>query len=134
MVLISNGYLLKWDEICENIETLRNKSLNELVKIYNKFKDIKDDPFKWGDEIELSLIKFDHENKRVHLLLKAEEFFDFIDELKKKENNHELDQVEFHNEYTSYIIETIPGQPIDDKKKFKYGSPAKRSVLNEIPQ
>jgi len=22
---------------------------------------------------------------------------------------------------------------IDDKKKFKYGSPAKRSVLNEIP-
>ena len=62
----------------------------------------------------MSLIKFDHENKRVHLLLKAEKFFSYLDELKKKEDHNELNQVEFHNEYTSYIIETIPGQPIDD--------------------
>lgn len=114
MVLIKGGELLTFEELNEKSKLIETKSIEQLLQIYNKFKDIKDDPFKWGDEIELSLIKFDHENKRVHLLLKAEEFFDFIDELKRKENNHELDQVEFHNEYTSYIIETIPGQPIDD--------------------
>ena len=115
MVLVTGGELFNQEEICENLDAIRNKSLEQLMKIYNKFKGIKEDPFKWGDEIEYSLIKFDHENKKVHLLLKAEEFFNYIEEkIKNKEEEENLNKVEFHNEYTSYIIETIPGKPIED--------------------
>jgi glutamate--cysteine ligase catalytic subunit len=116
MVIVSEGSLLDWNEIRQQLCNLQQKSLDELMKIYNKFKDIKNDPFKWGDEIEFSLVKFDHENKKVYLLLKSEKFFDYIDNLLKENNlnNNELKQVEFHNEYTSYIIETIPGEPIND--------------------
>lgn len=115
MVAIGDGEVLYWDGIKNNLEEIRAKQVKQLIRIYNKHKDIAKDPFKWGDEMELSLVKFDHENKKCYLLLKSEEFFAHIDKLKEDESQKEvLDQCEFHNEYTSYIIETIPGRPSDD--------------------
>lgn len=112
MVAINEGEVLYWDDIKKNLDFIRAKQVRQLIRIYNEHKDIANDPFKWGDEIELSLIKFDHENKKCFLLLKSEEFFKYIEELKTSgdvESIDELNQCEFHNEYTSYIIETIPG-------------------------
>lgn len=116
MVIVNDGKLLNWQEIHKNLEQLRSKSLDQLMKIYNKYKDIQNDPFKWGDEIEYSIVRFDHEAKKVQLLLKSEKFFDHIAKLKEKylDENDDLSKVDFHAEYTSYIIETIPSKPNDD--------------------
>ena len=109
MVLVSDDHTLDWSEIEPIREKYRKKVLNEFVRVWNKYKDIENDPFKWGDEIELLLVKFDHENKRVQLLLKSQEFFDYM-------NKNELGSLnaEFHIEYTNYIIEAIPGEPVND--------------------
>lgn len=115
MVQVKSGELLNQEQIQENLAAIRKKLLDQLMRIYNKYKGIQNDPFKWGDEIEYSIIRFDHENKKVQLLLKSEKFFDYIDRLKEATTeSDDLNKVEFHTEYTSYIIETIPSNPNDD--------------------
>ena len=111
MVLVKEDRVLEWHEIEPIKEALRKKALEEFVRVYHTFKGIRNDPFKWGDEMELSLIKFDHEKKRAHLLLKAEDFFAHV---KKNPNESKRGQCEFHCEFTSYMIETIPGRPLND--------------------
>lgn len=115
MVAVNEGDVIYWDDIKKNLTAIRARQVEQLIKIYHKHKSIKNDPFKWGDEMELSLLKFDHENKKCYLLLKSEEFFAHIDKLKNDEKSKDImEQCEFHNEYTSYMIETIPGSPTDD--------------------
>jgi len=112
MVQISTSEYLDWPEIEQILDVLKAKALDELVRIYHNAKDFDNYPFKFGDEIEFSLVKFNHSKKKVHLLLKAETLFDVIN--KSREEQEELKQVEFHKEYTAYMIETIPGVPYDD--------------------
>lgn len=112
MVAITEGQVLYWDDIKKNLESIRTRQIDQLIQIYNHNKEMSNFPFKWGDEMELTLIKFDHTNKKCYLLLKSEEFFEYYNQL-KKEKTEGLDHLEFHNEYTSYIIETIPGYPVD---------------------
>ena len=114
MVFVNEGYVLNWTEISKNLERIKAKSIQELLAVYNRFKDIENDQFKWGDEVELTLLKFDHEKKECTLLLKSEEFFQYYvnkkaDFLKNQSDDGELNECDFHNEYTSYMIETIPG-------------------------
>ena len=111
MVVITGGHVLEWNEIKEKLDSIKLLQLDQLVQMHNASKNILNDPFKWGDDIELSLIKFDHANKKCHLLLKAEKFFDYINAHKKEIAL--LEQCEFHNEYTSYMIEGIPFQTYD---------------------
>ena len=114
MVACNDGEVFYWDDIKKHLEAIREKQVSQLIRIYNKHKNISNDPFKWGDEIELTIIKFDHENKKCYLLLRAEDFFKHIEQVLKSEDKEaieELSQCEFHNEYTSYEIETIPGSP-----------------------
>jgi len=137
MVAVNQGEVLYWTEIKKNLDSIRAKQVDQLLKIYNKHKDIKDDPFKWGDEMEFSLVKFDHENKKCYLLLKAEEFFKHIDQLKAEgKDADELEQCEFHNEFTSYIIETIPGAPVDGDvnsfSKIQQNSRLRRQVIQKF--
>ena len=112
MVLINPGELMSWEEIKQNIDIFRERAVNELLKIFDKFKGIQNDPFKWGDEVEFSLIKFDHKEKKAYLLLKALDFFNNLQNL--KETDPRLEHVEFHNEYTNYMIETVPTWPNND--------------------
>ncbi len=115
MVFVNEGDVLSWREISANLEKIKSKIIQELVSVYNKFKNIQGDPFKWGDEIELTLIKFDHINKKCSLLLKSEEFFIYFNKLKQETCcESDFKQFDYHNEYTKYIIEAIPAKPIDD--------------------
>ena len=117
MVVVTEGQVLYWHDMKPMLEAIQTKQVDQLIHIHERFRDGKGAPFKWGDEIELSLIKFDHANKKCYLLLKAEEFFEHIERLNESDDEKappELSECEFHNEYTSYIIETIPGRPNSD--------------------
>ena len=126
MVLIKEGRLLSYPEIRENLGVLRKKSVDQFIHVYNRHKGIENDSFKWGDEIEFSLVKFDHANKRVQLLLKADQFFESVDAAEKTKKqasdinnnipNTKADssalidlllnkEVGFNPEFTQYIVE-----------------------------
>lgn len=109
MGLLTIGTPLDWTESKQHIRAAKERGVKEFLRIYKRFSGIRDQPFRWGDEIEFSLIKFDHANKRAYLLLKANKL---IPELKK---NSEGSNVVFHPEYSNYMVETCPRMPFDDK-------------------
>ncbi|CAF1031227.1 unnamed protein product [Brachionus calyciflorus] len=116
MGLLSVGTPLDWNETKKHSNKIRKDGIDQFVRIYKKFKNAKHFPFKWGDEIEYSLIRFDHENKKVQLLLKAEEL---LEKLKCSNETNNLN-VTFHPEYTSYMIESTPKEPFShDLNVFK---------------
>ncbi|XP_036370512.1 glutamate--cysteine ligase catalytic subunit-like [Octopus sinensis] len=71
MVFVIDGTLMAWEEIKLYIPLVKNQARMQFVHQYKKYKDLKNYPFYWGDEIEYSLIRFDHEKRVVQLLLNA---------------------------------------------------------------
>lgn len=125
---------LRWEEIKPNLPLFRQKLISEFLFLYNKFKDANNYPFKWGDEIEFSLYRFDHSSKKVQLLLKAKEFLDSLHDLKDRTEKHDI--VEFHPEYTGYMVEAIPALPFDDNLngfiKLEENIIARREILQKF--
>jgi glutamate--cysteine ligase catalytic subunit len=110
MGLLSKGTPLEWTETKQHTNLVHTQGIQEFLKIYQSFKTNRADAFKWGDEIEFTLIKFDHENKRAQLLLKAEQLLnEFADEKDKLADSN----VTFHPEYASYMIESTPSEPFN---------------------
>ena len=100
MGLLTEGRPLSWNEIVDARDVLRTYALSELVRIFEKCKDRQGDCFMWGDEVsdrnfirsrftclffkvELSLVRFDHSNKRVQLLLKGHQLLPRLVDLNK---------------------------------------------------
>jgi glutamate--cysteine ligase catalytic subunit len=92
----------------ENIELVRKKGIQQFARLYNTFKHRDNDSFKYGDEVEYSMVKFDHKHKRVFVLLKADKL---MKQLNDKNNNN--DHVKFMSEFGSFMIEGIPGRPYE---------------------
>ncbi|CAF4315865.1 unnamed protein product [Rotaria magnacalcarata] len=61
--------------------------------------------------IEYSLIRFNHENKRVQLCLKANEILKRFQQLNNNKTISELSQIRFHAEDCNFVIEGIPLKP-----------------------
>jgi len=57
MVAVSEGEVLNWEEIKNNLELIRAKQVRQLIRIYNEHKEISNDPFKWGDEYTSYIIE-----------------------------------------------------------------------------
>jgi glutamate--cysteine ligase catalytic subunit len=109
MGLLTDGTPLDWNETKSNRELVKQEGIREFIHIYNHFRLLKNQPFKWGDEIEFSLVKFDHKHKRVYLLLKADQLIQDI----LKEVPIEHTNIDFHPEYANYMVETSPHLPFD---------------------
>jgi glutamate--cysteine ligase catalytic subunit len=116
MGLLSEGTPLTWLETKKNADFVRNRGAIGFSKIYEKFHKLANSPFKWGDEVEFSLIKFDHEAKTCKLLLKANELLTVFRNRSNDIviNNPKVNSVLHHQEYASYMIEATPATPFDD--------------------
>ena len=68
MGLLTVGTPLEWHEIVQYVDLIHEKGVKQFINLYKRFKDEKNDCLKWGDEVEFSLIKFDHEKKKTYLL------------------------------------------------------------------
>ena len=88
MGLLTVGTPLEWSDIKNYVDLIHEKGIIQFINLYKRFKNQKNDCLKWGDEIEYCLIKLDHENKKVKLLLKADELLPILQE---PENNKEND-------------------------------------------
>ncbi|CAF3591764.1 unnamed protein product [Rotaria sp. Silwood1] len=110
MGLLSEGNPLSWTEIKLALQQIRMYSLDQLVRVFNKYKDRQKDAFLWGDEVELTLVRFDHKNKTVRLLLKSHQLLPILSELNKKIDDKAC-RITWHPEGCNFVIEGVPCQP-----------------------
>ncbi|XP_070274508.1 glutamate--cysteine ligase catalytic subunit isoform X5 [Myotis yumanensis] len=109
MGLLSQGSPLSWEETKRHADHVRRHGILQFLHIYHAVKDRHKDVLKWGDEVEYMLVSFDHENKRVQLVLSGEEVLETLQEKGERTNpNH---PTLWRPEYGSYMIEGTPGQP-----------------------
>jgi glutamate--cysteine ligase catalytic subunit len=113
MVGINDALPLTWAEMKKNFPYFRQRAYRDFLYIFNKFKSLDNYPFKWGDEVEFTLLRFDHKAKKCQLLLKSRQFFDEFLKSDLYLSNERYKQVEFHQEYTAYMLETISSMPND---------------------
>ncbi|XP_064143525.1 glutamate--cysteine ligase catalytic subunit isoform X2 [Loxodonta africana] len=109
MGLLSQGSPLSWEETKRHADHVRRHGILQFLHIYHAVKDRHKDVLKWGDEVEYMLVSFDHENKKVQLVLSGEEVLETLQEKGERTNpNH---PTLWRPEYGSYMIEGTPGQP-----------------------
>ncbi|CAH3196957.1 unnamed protein product [Porites evermanni] len=108
MGLLSLGSPLSWSETKQYADHVRKHGILQFLHIYNKLKDRENDCLKWGDEVEYTLLKFDHENRKVFNNLRAKEVLDVLqlDEIKNPSTN----KTAWRPEYAGYMVEgNFPG-------------------------
>ncbi|KAL4217769.1 hypothetical protein ACF0H5_022508 [Mactra antiquata] len=109
MGLLSEGSPLTWEETKAHADHVRKHGIIQFLNEYKRLRDRKKDVLYWGDEVEYTLVKFDHEKKVARLCLRAE---DVLNELQKEEKNHPDDHpTTWRPEYASYMVEGTPGKP-----------------------
>lgn len=109
MGLLSEGNPLTWDETKALTEHVRAHGVEQFINLYSKLQDRTGDILKWGDEVEYIIVKFDDENKKATVSLRAEEILNKLQEkeLADPENVKSL----WRPEYGAYMIEGTPGHP-----------------------
>ncbi|XP_063704452.1 glutamate--cysteine ligase catalytic subunit [Culicoides brevitarsis] len=109
MGLLSEGNPLSWEETKKHAEHVRQHGIQQFINLYAKLKDRQGDILKWGDEIEYMIVRFDHENKKAQVSLRAEEILQKLneEEIKNPDGVKSL----WRPEYANYMVEGTPGKP-----------------------
>lgn len=133
MGVLSTGRPLTWSEISQVRSILKTHALNDLILIWKKHRSRTNDDFLWGDEIEYTLVRFDHQNQRVQLLLKAHEILSKINQLR---SNNQLKEVLFHAEDCNFVVEGIPSKPYScfliDYTQVELNMKLRRNYVQEL--
>lgn len=109
MGLLSVGTLLTWEENKKYAQLIREKGIKQFLNVYNLVKTRTNDCLKWGDEVEFTLVKFDHKAKKAYLLLKADELLPTLNGPEER-NEKNLPSL-WRPEYANYMVEGTPGLP-----------------------
>ncbi|CAG2102987.1 unnamed protein product, partial [Medioppia subpectinata] len=109
MGLLSFGEPLSHPENRKHAAHVRRHGIKQFINIYNQNKDRIDRCFKWGDEIEYVIVRFDHNNQKVRLSLRPKDILEVMDEREAREGPK--CEVLWRPEYGSFHIEATPGQP-----------------------
>lgn len=106
MGLLTIGHPLDWEETKKHSEKVKKTGIEQFIKLYKTFSSRDSDCFKYGDEVEYSMVKFDHKHKRVYLLLKAQQLIDTLNESTNSETK-------WTPEFGSFMLEGLPGSPYE---------------------
>lgn len=109
MGLLTEGNPLSWEETKALAEHVRQHGIEQFINLYSKLRDRTGDVLKWGDEVEYIIVKFDDENQRATVSLRAEELLPKLQEqeLANPQNVKSL----WRPEYGAYMVEGTPGKP-----------------------
>lgn len=106
MGLLSAGKPLSWPETKKNTHIVHKIGIQQFLSLYHKQKGRKD-TLKWGDEIEYTLLKFDHKAEKVQLSLLGPTILDTLQQPENSDPIHH--QTKWRPEYASFMIEGTPG-------------------------
>ncbi|CAF0782918.1 unnamed protein product [Adineta ricciae] len=109
MGLLTQGHPLDWEETKKYAQYIRDHGIEQFLHIYKKLKDRRNDCLKWGDEVEFLMVRFDHENKRAQLVLRAHEILPKL--MEPEHENPDDCTTLWRPEYADYMIEGTPGKP-----------------------
>ncbi|CAG4963101.1 unnamed protein product [Parnassius apollo] len=109
MGLLTEGSPLSWEETKALAEHVRQHGIEQFINLYRKLRDRTGDVLKWGDEVEYIIVKFDDENERATVSLRAD---DILPKLQEKERADPQNVKSlWRPEYGAYMIEGTPGKP-----------------------
>ncbi|UJR10396.1 hypothetical protein I4U23_014599 [Adineta vaga] len=110
MGVLAEGTVMSWNEIVKVRDAYRSYALSQLIRVFEKYQNQQGHCFEWGDELEFSMVRFDHSNKRVQLLLTGDKILPYL----RKINEANLDgahRIAWHPEACNYMIEGVPSEP-----------------------
>ncbi|CAL1548977.1 unnamed protein product, partial [Lymnaea stagnalis] len=110
MGLLTQGTPLSWEDTKKWADHVRKHGIKQFLAQYKKLMSRKKDVLYWGDEIEYTLIKFDHTNRKVYVALKAQDILTRLTE-NSEQNSNPPESTSWHPEYASYQVEGTPGKP-----------------------
>ncbi|OAP61755.1 hypothetical protein AYL99_03958 [Fonsecaea erecta] len=112
-----------WAEVMSVAEHIRRRAIQQLLDLFEKYKDIDGYPPLWGDEIEYQLLAYDDSNQRANLLLKQKEVLNTLERPHRDVNvacqtatvssGDQTTAPEFQPEFGSFMVEATPGEPYD---------------------
>ncbi|XP_065365246.1 glutamate--cysteine ligase-like [Calliphora vicina] len=109
MGLLPEGTPLTWQETKALSKHVQKHGVQQFINLYRKSKDRRGDPFKWGDEIEYMIIKFNHEKKEAKASCKAEQLLKILNG--REVHNHGTGL--WRPEYAAYQLESSPLKPFE---------------------
>ncbi|CAI5442367.1 unnamed protein product [Caenorhabditis angaria] len=112
MGLLTKGSPLTWKETVPYVDYIKKHGIAQFINLYHRLRNRQGDQLRWGDEIEYTLVKFDHENKKVTVACRAEEM---LNKLQAEEQVNAIlgttNCCLWRPEFGSYMIEGTPGTP-----------------------
>ncbi|CAO1295214.1 unnamed protein product [Diamesa tonsa] len=112
MGLLTEGTPLSWEETIKLSKHVRDHGVQQFIKMFSKLRDRTGDVFKWVDEIEYMIVRFDEDQEVVQVSLRSSELLAVLNEKEIKDP----DGVEslWRPEYGAYMIEgTLDTDDID---------------------
>ncbi|XP_018018682.1 glutamate--cysteine ligase catalytic subunit-like [Hyalella azteca] len=109
MGLLSEGTPLSWPETKKLAPHVRKHGVQQFLNHYQTLKDRTVHCLKWGDEIEYTVVKFDHANRKARVSLRGSSLLTKLQEAEEK-NPKEVRSL-WRPEYAEYMVEGTPGQP-----------------------
>ncbi|KAF7998291.1 hypothetical protein HCN44_009689 [Aphidius gifuensis] len=109
MGLLSEGSPLDWEDTKKLADHVRKHGIIQFINLYKRLRDRQGDVLKWGDEVEYMLIKFDDEEKKARVSLRAPEILSTLNEKELKDPTGVKSL--WRPEYGAYMIEGTPGKP-----------------------
>lgn len=109
MGFMAEGNTLSWQEAAKQSKYIREHGIQQLLSIYKKYKDRKNDTLKWGDEIEYIIATVDDKAKTARIDLRAYDVLQIL--MQDEKTNPENVETLWRPEYGRYMIEGTPGKP-----------------------
>lgn len=109
MGVLPDGIPLSWQETKALSKHVQQHGVQQFINLYKKSKDRKGDPFKWGDEFEYIIVKFDDEKKEAKVACKSQELLKILN--KKEKLN--LSKGIWSAEFGAYQLESSPLKPFE---------------------
>ena len=122
MGLLTSGEPLNWPETKKNAALVKRRGVEQFIKLFKAYSSRDLDSFKYGDEVEYSLVRFDHEQKKVACLLKAQQV---LSDMAAKQAAEEAllgesklaaeksAETLWSPEFANFMVEGLPGRPYE---------------------
>jgi len=112
MGLLTLGTPLSWQETVPYVEYIKQHGIAQFIALYHRLKQRQGDVLKWGDEIEYTVVKFDSDNKKVRVSLRAD---DILKRLQAQVEVNNMvgseNKTNWVPEFAAYMVEGTPGAP-----------------------
>ena len=103
---------LRWDEAKQHIKYVREHGVEQFLRQYQKSKHLICRNFKWGDEIEVGILRKDEKTGHFDLSCRAPEIREELN-AEKCPDGDKINWCVYQPEYGSWMVESIPSRPYE---------------------